>query len=283
MKRKVYSIFEDERTFIFEEQLNEQGNTCHYKFHQSDDQAEVSYEYDDKGLLICEREFEDGFETTRTEITYNEQDLVLTKQVYISDDLFEEVSYEYFEGGHSMRKTRMGEEIERYLERSTAETFYSEHHDENGLFEKHNGKYVQDENLEIIELEDAEGNLLGTKRHWYDDDEKILKFELKNANGNLMNRTVYAYEGKLEKRIKYEDYFYNDIHEVTFEYDERNNRVSIEKRAPKGKLLEYHKLIYDEQNRVISENGFSIGNFNAIYGSYLNNEKFHFEHEYLDE
>ena len=47
------------------------------------------------------------------------------------------------------------------------------------------------------------------------------------------------------------------------------------------KLLEYQKNEYDEHDRLIRESGYAVGSFDAIYGTYVNNEQYLFEHEYI--
>ncbi|PTB95727.1 hypothetical protein C9994_10420 [Marivirga lumbricoides] len=279
--RKIYRIFEEEeKELVYEDILNESGQILSFKDYQSPNQAEGFSEYDANGVLIFERDIIDGEEGSRTEYSYNSNGDIIRRDLFVAGELFEEVSYEYLNNGIIKRTLQHGQEIERFIENKNGDTFLREFFEGTELIERHEGKYDPNTRIELINITDNEGNIIATRLQEFDDSDNLLKYEEKNEKGNLIVLSEYSYENSKVVFEKHNDYSLDQHYEVFYKYDSSGNLTSQEIRTPSGKLLEYQKQIFDEYGRVISESGYSVGSFNAIYGTYVHGEKYTFEHEY---
>ena len=167
------------------------------------------------------------------------------------------------------------ETIEDHL---TIREFYAE----GALYERQEVVHEPDSLIETITITDGDGVPVANREILYDKADRQLRFEEKDAKGNVLKLIQYEYDEELLIFEKLEMYDSDEYYEITYDYDERKNLISEEIKTPSGQLLEYHKRIFDENNCIISENGYSVGSFNAIYGTHVNGEKYNFEHEYQE-
>jgi hypothetical protein len=281
--RKTYRVFEeDERELVYEDVLNDHGQIVVYKDYQSPTQAEGLSEYDKDGHLVLEKEIVEGIEGYRTEYKRNSKGDVINSKLFIADELYEEIEHEFLDHGSIRRTYQNGEETERIAENKDGEKYVKEFFMGSELVERHNGIYNPNTFIEKVEVTDKENKLIATREQQFDQSDNLLKFEQKNNKGNLLVSSEYQYQNGEVVFEKHEDYTTDQYIQVSYEYDVHGNRVSQEIRTPSGKLLEYQKQIYDDKNRMINESGYSVGSFNAIYGTYVIGEKYIFEHEYSE-
>lgn len=281
LHRKTYRVFDgEERELVYEDILNERGEILSYKDYQSPNEAEGFNEYNQDNLLVNEREVIDGVEASRTEYQYNSNGNIVRKRLYVANELFEEVAYEYPEHGMVKRTFQHGDEIERMIESRDGEKFIIEFSNGSELLERHIGAYDAQALTERVEIIDKSGQFLAVRHQQFDESDNLLKFEERNGKGNLMVLAEYKYENGNVVYERHENYSNDRHYQIFYEYDSNDNLLSTEIRSLNGKLLEYQKLIYDDQNRIINESGYSVGSFNAVYGTYVNGEKYMFEHEY---
>ncbi|GEO23506.1 hypothetical protein [Cyclobacterium qasimii] len=279
--RKTYRIFEkEERELVYEDILNESGQIISFNDYQSPGQTEGYNKYDVNGILICERELTDGKEGSRTEYSYNSNGDIVSKKLFVAGELFEEMIFEYLDKGFVKRTIQHEEEIERFIENEDGIKFLREFFEGHELIERHDGKYDPKTRTERIRITDNDGRLLATRFQEFDESENLLKYEEKNENGNVLVLIEYKYKNNEIVFEKHDNYLNEKYYEVVYEYDSCGNLISQEIRTPSGNLLEYQKQMFDEQGRLISESGYSVGSFNAIYGTYVQGEKYTFEHEY---
>ncbi len=279
--RKTYRVFKDEdRKLVYEDILNDRGEIVSFKDYQSPNEAEGFNEYSTDNLLVKEREVIDGVESSRTEYQYNSNGDIINRKLYVASELFEEVRYEYLEQGLIKRTYQHGEEIERMVEKVDQEKFTIEFSNGSELSETHVGAYDAQTLVERVKITDNKGQILAIKHQQFDEFDNLLKYEERNGNGNLMVLAEYKYENGNVVYERHENYFNDRHYQVFYEYDVNDNLVGTEIKSPSGKLLEYQKQIYDDQNRIINESGFSVGSFNAVYGTYINGENYVFEHVY---
>ncbi len=279
--RKTYRLFEDEeKELVYEDIQNESGQIISFKDYQSPNQSEGFSEYNANGVLTCARNFTDGEEGSRTEFSYNSIGEIISRKLFVASELFEEISYEYLDSGFIKRTIQHGEEKERFIENNDGNTFLREFFEGTELFERHEGVYDPVTRNELIRITDNEGKLLANRLQEFDESKNLLRYEEKNEKGNLLILVEYKYENNKVIFEKYHNYSNEQHYEVVYQYDSFGNMTSQETRSPSGNLLEYQKQVFDEHGRIINESGYSVGNFNAIYGTYVHGQKYTFEHEY---
>ncbi|MCX2745327.1 hypothetical protein OO013_15725 [Mangrovivirga sp. M17] len=279
--RKTYKILEEgEKELVYEEITNKHGLLLSFKDYQSPDEFEAIHEYYSNKLIKSYREIINGIESSRTEYLYDQNQNLISRSLYVADELFEEVIYDYNQEGHTITTNRLGEKLEYYQESADGFEFTKEFFDDSNLYEKRIGKFDPKTNTEFVQTFDSNGDIYSNSLSVFDDNKNLLKFTLKNKNDNVLIDSEYKIKNDLVIFEDHKDYEIDEYYTVENEYDENNNLISQEFKDPSGRLIEYHKKIYDENNRLKSENGYSQGHFNAIYGSYVNGQKYLFEHDY---
>lgn len=281
MHRKTYRLFEDEeRALVYEDVVNDKNQILSFKDYQSPDQTEGFNEYNESGALICAREMISGEEASRTEYTYNVKGEVLSEKLFVAGELFEEHAYEYQDNGVVKRKVQYGEEVDRYVENKSGDQFVKEFFEGSELVERHKGTYDSNTRTALTEVTGHEGQLVATLYELYDESDNLVKYEHKSEKGNALVLSAYRFENNEIVFEEHNDYINDQHYQIQYEYDENRRVIGKETRTSSGKLLEYQKLVYDDQGRLISENGYSSGSFDTIYGNYVNGENYSFEHEY---
>ncbi|NMM47449.1 hypothetical protein [Marinigracilibium pacificum] len=281
LHRRTYQVIpEEDNKLVYEEIQNKNGQILSYKDHQAPFKYEEFYEYNEAGLLSKSYDLEEDLENSRTEIYYDEHQRIINQKIFVAGELFEEIIKNY--SGNKSIETHLqyGEEV-RKIEEISEEDSYSKLIFENGeLVEKHSGKFSNNKQTETTTITDSEGNLLFTKTIQYDIDGNQISLEERNQNENLMLFIESDYDNGKLKVEKYDDYVNYEHGVITREYDKIGNLLKEELKSSSGKLLEFHNKAYDQNNRLISESGYSVGSFNAVYGNYVNGQNYHFIHEY---
>lgn len=278
--RKTYQVLEESRELVYEDILNEKGQVLSYKDHQSPDQVEGFNDYNAAGLLVCEREVMDGFESSITEYQYDDKGNIVNRKLYVAEELFEEVIQEYTESGLISRTLQHGEETERTVETRNGEIYTKEYYQYDELVESHQGTYAPDGLSETVAIKDLEQEVIATRSRVYDGHKQVIRYEEKDGEGNTTVLSEYRYENHRVVFERQNNYEHDQHYEASYEYDAKGNQIASEVRSLSGKLMEFQKQVYDDQNRVISESGYTLSGFNTVYGSHLRGDKYTFEHEY---
>lgn len=279
--RKTYRLFEeDERELVYEEVQNEKGQVISFKDYKAPSPYEAFKDYNQDGLLIKESEVVDGVEVSRTEYKYNQEGKILNLKQFVSDELYEETIHEYLSTEMIRISFQFGEEVERMLELKNGNAFIREFFNEGELTHKNHCIYNPETRIEKTEITDHNNELYATVVEQFNSSDHLLKSEKRSAKDQLLSLSILEYENDQLTFEKIDDYEYNEYYEVSHTYDDFNNKVSMEKRTPTGNLLEYHKRTFNNQNQLIHENGYSVGSFSAIYGTYTHGQKYTFKHEY---
>ena len=282
MKRQTYTIGQESEALIYEETYNDNNNLIHYIDHQARPISEKKYEYDDKNQLVNEIEISDGIELQNLEMKYNDKGEVIEQNLYFSGSLYESVKTEKSDSGFISTTYQDDEEVFRIESISEGKDSTTKYFEYGNLSNVQN--LIKDEESLSSEklIFDAEENLLVRRVENYNESGEIIAFKEFNSENKLVNKQEFTRkENRLLKEIK-SDFVRGEIeNEVTYEYDDKGNLVKSETRTNSGQLVDFHVYSYDEENRMIEENGVSNGQFNAIYGTYINGNNYHFVHRYM--
>ncbi len=277
MKKKVYSLLDEEQKLIYEETKDEKGNLLYYIDYQADPIAEKYFEYDEAGNMTSERDVEGGIETSRTETEYKDGKVVSIK-LYISQELYEETKVEYNEEGQINTSYIYGDEVRKVIYKTTTngseELSYVGGELEyklvtvDGIQSKKEMEYNEDE--ELITTLEYTFNQLGY----------ITKVQLYDQNRKLLNETISTFENNEVVKSEHTDYMddrNNYIEKLAYDY--RKNLIKSELIYTNLNRIEFTSKKFDAQNRLIEETGL-IRLHEHVYTTYFEGVGFHLFHEY---
>ena len=283
MKIKTYQILVDQKNLVYEELYDKSGNLIHYIDYISKPQTEKKYEYNEKGLMIQEIEIVNNTVLNTITFDYDNQGRIINQKLFFQNDLYEEITTTYNDDGYIRIIYQEGKEVEKIEKTEIGKNSNIKFFDEEILIELQICNHDTTNNISTTEIYDNNEHLLAIRKQQFDNRDNIIKFQEFNENGNLMSESIYEFEDNLITKETYRDYI-GRSEEFIFinKYDSSKNIILSETRTLSNDLLDFHHRKYDSRNKLIAESGYSRGNFNAIYGTYLSNEEFHFEHEYID-
>ncbi len=282
MKRQTFTISQESEILIYEETYNENNKLVHYIDHQARPVSEKKYEYDDNNQIVNEIEISDGIELQNLEMKYNDKGEMIEQNLYFSGSLYESVKIEKTDVGSTSTTYQEDDEVFR-IESTTEEKKQTTKYYENGALSNVQELSFSDDKLSSEKMiYDADENLLVRRIENYNNSGETTAFKEFNSENKLVNKQEFTRsDNKLLKEVK-SDFVRGEIeNEVTYEYDEKGNLIKSETRTNSGQLVDFHIYAYDEENRMIEENGVSNGQFNAIYGTYINGNNYHFIHKYI--
>lgn len=282
MIRQTFTLNQEVEVLVYEETYDSNNNLIHYIDHQARPVSEKKFEYDEKNQLINEVEISDGVELQNLEMKYDDNGEIIEQNLYFSGSLYESVKTTRTDKGFVSTTFQDEEEVFRI---------------ENVLDgEKNITKYFEYGELtniqEIIRSDDklssekmiygTGGNLMVHRVESYNENGELIAFKEFNSEKQLVNKQEFTrLDNKLLKEVK-SDFVRGEIeNEITYEYDEKDNLIKSETRTNSGQLVDFHVYAYDDDNRMIEENGVSNGQFNAIYGTYINGNNYRFIHKYI--
>ena len=280
--KKTYLITDEgDRVLVYEEWQNAAKNVLTYIDHQSDDDSRGYYEYDEFGQLMREREMAAGEEVNRQEFQYQEDGRLLNQKTFVDDTLYEETRFEELEQGYLTQTLQMGEVTERMLQSKDQRITRTEYLNEGKPFEIHETTIDPKTKAENTTVSSSQGQVLGTIIKEWQEHNSIHDAKSFDRKGNVIEHISSEYKGGrlIKQRSLYQEAERNST--IHFEYDEHGNEIAMEETGPNGELVGFHKLRYDEQNRLIRENGLSAGFSEGIYVSYWLGQTYTFEHEYI--
>lgn len=283
MTRKTFNILEpDNPELVFEEVYDEKGQVTSFKDLQANPMYERHIDYNEMGLITSEIEIQNGIEVDKQDFKYDENDNLIEQHHFISAELYETLSTKY--SGESFEKitVRENEEVEKMVKTFSNEDDYTlEFYALGILIEKqkniHNEKTLEDR----LEFFDADGELFGYEIRTFDKNNALIQFSVFGDAENLMEESKYILKDGFISSFTERDFSNGgEEHETKYTMDAQNNLTGIEKFTLEGKLVGFHKSVFDSENRLIEEKGHSSGNFDAIYGTYDPHSQFHYKHEY---
>ena len=282
--RKTYRLFEEkERELVYEEVQNEKGQITSYTDFQGDEPSRGIKEYNDQNKLIKEAEFIGGIEVSRIEYSYNSEGKTVSLKQFVSGELIAENLYEYSGQKTIQRSFQNGIEQTKIIESQEDDRYTKEYFDGDELWELLVKTYNPVTRSAAIEIRGGDNRLIETGNQKFDDKKNLVKSEQRNRNGKLLELSEFKYRKGKVILEKYENHDEDEYHDMHYDYDVNLNMISEEKRTPSGKLLGYQKKSYDNQNRLIWENGFYYGSSNTVYRAHTYGENYTFEHEYHDQ
>lgn len=282
MHKQTYTVGQERETLVYEETYDTDNNLIHYIDHQARPVSEKKIEYNDKNQIVNEIEISDGVELQNLEMKYNDKGEILEQNLYFSGSLYESVKTDRAESGFITTTYQDDEEVFRIEKTVNGKNYTTKYFDSGNLSNLEISKYDDETSTSENSIFDAEDNLLVRRIQIFDKDGSIEVFKEFNANSQLVNKREYVREeNKVLKEVK-SDFVRGEIdNEILFEYDDKGNLVKTETRTSSGKLIDFQVNVYDDNNRVIEESGVSNGKFNAIYGTYIDSNNYHFIHKYI--
>ena len=281
MKKQTYTVNQETETLIYEESYNDNNNLIHYIDHQARPISEKKFEYDDKNQLIKEVEISDGVELQGLEMIYNDKGAVVEQNLFFSGDLYESIKTIASENGFVKTTYQDGEEVYRVENSTEGKNYTNKHYNYEDLVNVEVSTFDKETLTSEKIIYDAEENVLVRRVEVYNEEGNLTVFKEFNANNQLINKQELERENnKLVKEIK-SDFVRGEVdNEILFDYDENENLIKTETRTNSGQLVDFQVNVYDDKNRIIEESGVSNGKFNAIYGTYIDGNNYHFVHKY---
>lgn len=281
MKRKSYSIEENNRTLIHEESYDENGKVVHSIDYQESPPIQQVYEYNSAGNLIRQREIQGGIENSSQFFEYDADGDIINEKLSIGGALYEQTSLVKSDSGFIRTMTQDNEEVERLEKIIDGDNWRNKFYRFDELLESQEYTFDAKNNSgeTIIKSFEHEFNVV-IKEKYNCKDEIILKEEF-HENGTLLTSTEIEIENGLTLKESIKDFSNGEVYyDRIFEYDKHQNIVNFEVRSSTDALHSFHKRIFDIHNRLIEESGFTNGYFSGIDGIHKNHNRFHLIHEY---
>ena len=203
------------------------------------------------------------------EFDYDDDGKITEQRHNISGDLYEKTVIEKTDQLETRRVLQDGEETQRVEVEVDGETKIYRFYDY--------GELAQVNNVS------KEGNTVTTNTEVIASGQTYTEVQLFNDNGDLIESSEYVgdadksasfrqeYEDKNCTKIIFENFAQpHTSYEEKFTFDEHGNRITYEKMDFNGRLMQFEKIRYNDQNKPIEKAGNS--------GS----SKFHFRIDYDD-
>ena len=285
MKRKSYNIQEEEKILIYEEDYDSNGKVVYSKDYQSEPILEKYTTFDSNGYINSEVEIAEGIETSKYTVLYDETGEAIEQNQFISGELYEKVLTIKDANGYERKTIQDGNEVESMFRLNSSETrdYENKFYVNDELVEKQTYEFNNCENIGTTKTYDADENIVGIQIEYLDEEDRIKIYRDFNENGNLIEEIIAEYKDDLVITEIHRQFLDSPFeHFISYLYDENKNQIKKEVKTSTDNLVEFYNSNYDSNNRLISENGYSVGNFDAIYGTYFNNNKFNILHEYKE-
>lgn len=283
MKLLAYRKREDENQLVYEEHYDDNKNVIYYKDYLAQPPLERKISYNERHLIIEEKEISEGEVLSIEKYYYDEKDRLIEKQMYIGNELYESGKTIYTEYGCTYILLQDGEQIQKNI--LVEDELKSELKIYEGKNLLHIEKRQLDEknNINIIETFDTDDELVSKKLEYLNAEKIIIKEEYYNENEELTEILEYKYEnGKLvEEKFTYSgEGLTGNEYCINWEFDEKGNIINMEVRDLSDKLKEFHMLTFDEKGRVVEESGLSLRHVRPTYNNNFSENHFHFFYEY---
>lgn len=277
MIKRVYDCQNKEPELIMEEHFDEKGDLFQRIEYSMTPEITTHYEHDAQHRIIKQREIQGDIELNSEEFEYNENGDTTSRKLFIADSLYEEVKTDFEENGSFIRTTlRDGMEVEKMVGENDGETFTNHFYVEGELVETQERKHDPETGHNVKVARHPDGRLAVRIVEEFDEQGLLVRLEERNDKDSLQLLYEVEYQGDLvvlEKRRIHQPA--EVLYDIFHEYDENQNETKIEVKTPSGKLLEYRHAYYDDQNRLVEEQGYKVGYFDGISGISANRNEFH--------
>lgn len=273
MKKLTLQVLPDEEepVLLLEQIFNDTGVLVSERDYQTDPPTEKLLQYNNAGQLILEMESAGNEALNRTTYAYNEGGSLVEICRFVGDELYEQVQTQFRNDGFTEVTTQSGHEVMR-VEHYQGDTSLLIRTIESGVVRQYSSsEYVAESQTEITKVYSHDNVLLSVEKMLYDNFDRIIDQQEFDSEENLLASTQSVYEGDLLLKLTHRDYKDSIIErETSYEYDEHKNMVRSETKSFSGKVLEYMLLQYDNQNRLLEDQGLDF------HGPY------HLRYEYED-
>jgi hypothetical protein len=283
IKKLVFKILEEVESLISEEFVDNNNLVVKKRVFEGNSVHETLTVYNSNKKIISETDLDDGVELNRLEFDYDQQSRNTEERLFMSGELYQTKTAVYDESGYT--KTTFIEEEETEKEVKVFEgKNYKIHYYENGELDQYQVCDFDESGLNtVLKAYDDHDNLIGEDFETFDASGHLVASKELDGNGNLIREVLYELEGDLYVAETAKDFSNGNINTAInkqITYDANGNQTKIEVKTPDDKLLGFQMFEYDEKNRVVLEKGLSLGSFNAIYGTSVNDNSFHFVFKY---
>ena len=253
MKQSTYSILEDQDILINEKIFDQQNNLVNSIDYSLRPKEEKKFYYNDKNQLIREDSMIDDRVGDTQEFEYDADGNILEQRHNISGELYEKTTIEKTELVETRKVIQDGEETERVELEIDGDTKTYRFYDYGELAQVNTVK--------------KEGSTVTTTSQVTGSDQKHIEIQLFNDNGDLLESSEYnaedrlasfkrEYEGKNCSKLIFENLVQpGSNYEEIFTHDDKGNRITYEKLDFSGRLTQFEKIRYNDQNKPIEKAG----------------------------
>ena len=282
MTVKTYQILEDQKKLIYEELYNTSNKLIQSIDSSTKSKIEKKFEYNNQGLIIKEISINNGKKVNTVAFEYDANGKLVSQKLFFENELFEETIISYLDNNYIETIFQDGVELERIEETEDGKNSTMRFYNYGDLTETQVKIYNSLNNSSTTKIFDEDNNLVALRIEEFDKNDNIIKFQEFDADNNLLFESKYKFENNLKVKQLYRDYNETQQEYIYInKYDDHNNLILSETRTLDNDLLDFHRRRYDTENNLVEESGYSRGNFDAIYGTYINDEEFHFVHEHI--
>lgn len=254
MKQSTYSILEDQDVLINEKVFDENNNLAQSIDYSLRPKEEKKFYYNDKNQLIREESMIDDRVGDTEEFDYDADGKILEQRHNIGGTLYEKTIIEKVENIETRKVIQDGEETQRVELEIDGETKTYRFFDYGELAQINT---VKKEENKVITISEVVGS-----------DQKFTEIQLFNENGDLIETGEYygegdasatfkrEYDGKNCSKIIFENSAQpHTNYEEVFTFDDNGNRIVYEKMDYSGRLAQFEKIRYNDQNKPVEKAG----------------------------
>ena len=283
LKKLIFKVVEEVEDLVSEEFVDENKLVVKKRLFEGGSVHETITEYDSSRKITSETDLENGVELNRLEFDYDSQSRNTEERLYMSGELYQTKTTVYDASGYTKTTLIEDEESEKEVKLIEGRN-YKIHYYENGELDQYQICEFDETGLNsVLKAYDDHDNLIAEDFETFNESGRLLASKELDGKGNLIREVLYELEGDLYVAETVKDFSTGGTNNVVnrqIEYDANGNQIKIDVKTPDGKLLGFQLFEYDENNRVILEKGLSLGSFNAIYGTSVNDNSFHFVFKY---
>lgn len=267
MKQTTYSIIDGEKTLVKENFFDEYTNLIHVIDHTMRPREELKFSYNDKHQLIRKVMIIDGNECDALEMDYNSEGQVCEQRHFINGEIYEEITFVKSENGWIRTEIQDGEEAARW-ESTTEDGVEKVHHYEYGeLVQVNTITEIDSVTTTVISLPGS--NVEYTSIETVNEHGETIELKNFSTNGELEDALTQTFDGKNLQKVEFKSYTgFDESYEHVMTYDQAGNRIKFEQFDATGRLTQFEKSRFNDENRVIERAGHN--------GS----KKYHYEYEY---
>ena len=254
MKQSTYSLLDDRDILLNEKIFDEQNNLVNSVDYTLRPKEEKKFYYNDKNQLIREESMIDDRVGDNEEFDYDDDGKIIEQRHNIGGTLYEKTVIEKTDLVETRKVIQDGEETQRVEMEMEGETKIY--------------KFFDYGELAQINTVKKEENKITTISEVIGSDQKFTEVQLFNENGDLIETGEYygdedasatfkrEYEGENCSKIIFENRAQpHTSYEEIFTHDDHGNRIAYEKLDYTGRLSQFEKIRYNDQNKPVEKAG----------------------------